>query len=176
VGTGPRRPRAAWLVPLVWFALALSRVRNAPQFAVTALAALADILAHSRLSAWLARPGRDLFFAPAPAPEGGTAARRRIGWRPAALPLAVLLSAVALQAAGLRVPVLGRGWARLDPEVWPVELLPDLRRVEGEHPEGSRIFNDLGLGGFLIGHTPGLKVFIDDRCELYGDARLIEFF
>jgi hypothetical protein len=64
---------------------------------------------------------------------------------------------------------------RLDPEHWPVELLPELRQVEREHPEGSRIFNDFLYGGFLIYFTPGLKVFIDDRCELYGDDWLLQF-
>ena len=63
----------------------------------------------------------------------------------------------------------------LDPTHWPVELLPDLRRVEREHPEGARVFNDFLYGGFLIYYTPGLKVFIDDRCELYGDEWLIQF-
>jgi hypothetical protein len=31
------------------------------------------------------------------------------------------------------------------------------------------------FGGFLIYFTPGLRVFIDDRCELYGDKWLIEY-
>src|SRR5205085_462480 len=86
-----------------------------------------------------------------------------------------LLLAVTLQATGVRAPVLGRGWVRLDPADWPVELLPELRRIEREHPQGSRVFNDFTLGGFLIYHTPGLKVFIDDRCELYGDAWLARY-
>src|SRR5262249_4397444 len=38
-----------------------------------------------------------------------------------------------------------------------------------------RIFNDYLFGGFLIYYTPGLKVFIDDRCELYGDDWLIQY-
>jgi hypothetical protein len=32
------------------------------------------------------------------------------------------------------------------------------------------------MGGFLIFYTPRLKVFIDDRCELYGDDFLLSFF
>ena len=86
----------------------------------------------------------------------------------------ILLAAV-LQAAGVRAPILGRGWVKLDPEHWPVELLPELRQAEREHPEGTRIFNDFLYGGFLIYYTPGLKVFIDDRCELYGDDWLMQF-
>ena len=31
------------------------------------------------------------------------------------------------------------------------------------------------FGGFLIYHTPGLRVFIDDRCELYGDEGLLAY-
>jgi hypothetical protein len=31
------------------------------------------------------------------------------------------------------------------------------------------------LGGFLIDYTPGLRVFIDDRCELYGDEWLLNY-
>ena len=66
----------------------------------------------------------------------------------------------------------GRGWTQ---RYWPTELLPQLRLVESERPKGSRIFNEYELGGFLIYFTPGLKVFIDDRCELYGDSWLEEY-
>ena len=86
----------------------------------------------------------------------------------------ILLAAV-LQAAGVQAPIVGRGWAKLDPKHWPVELLPVLRQAEREHPEGTRIFNEFLFGGFLIYFTPGLKVFIDDRCELYGDDWLMQF-
>src|SRR5271157_5354073 len=52
---------------------------------------------------------------------------------------------------------------------------PGLGQAEREHPEGTRIFNEFLYGGFLIYFTPGLKVFIDDRCELYGDDWLMQF-
>jgi hypothetical protein len=32
------------------------------------------------------------------------------------------------------------------------------------------------FGGFLIFFTPQLKIFIDDRCELYKDDFLLKFF
>jgi hypothetical protein len=85
------------------------------------------------------------------------------------------LAALVLQLAGTRVPVLGRGWATLDRRYWPVELLPELRAYEREHSQGMPIFNELLFGGFLIYHTPGLRVFIDDRCELYGDEGLLAY-
>jgi hypothetical protein len=57
----------------------------------------------------------------------------------------------------------------------PLELLAELRRHQGEGPGGTPIFNDMQFGGFLIYYTPGFRVFIDDRCELYGDARLLDY-
>ncbi len=176
LSTLPRWPRVTWLIPFVWFALSLSRVRHSALFGIAAMIALAEMLPHSRLATWLARPGRDLFRPGVEVPAPG---RRRLpyrDWRPAILLPVVLVSCcVALQAGQVRVPILGRGWAGLDPTIWPVELLPELRRIDREHPQGARIFNDHVFGGFLIYHTPNLKVFIDDRCELYGDAWLDRF-
>jgi hypothetical protein len=54
-----------------------------------------------------------------------------------------------------------------------VELLPDLQAYEKNHPPGTPIFNEMLYGGFLIYYTPHLRIFIDDRCELYGDEGLL---
>ncbi len=166
-----RWPRVTWLLPLVWFYETLTRVRHAPLFSIAVALALAEMLPYTRWAAWLARPGRDWFHFP----SGGRQPERRLGWGPAVLPLAVVLATAVLQGAGVRAPILGRGWVQLDPQHWPIELLPELRQAEHEHPEGARIFNDYLFGGFLIYYTPGLKVFIDDRCELYGDEWLTRF-
>jgi len=80
-----------------------------------------------------------------------------------------------LQVARVAVPVVGSGWAKPDPRYWPVGMLPELVAFERENPAGAGIFNEMLFGGFLIYYTPGLKVFIDDRCELYGDERLLEY-
>ena len=79
------------------------------------------------------------------------------------------------QAAGLGVPVLGRGWAQLDPKRWPIELVDDLREHQQDRPTGTRIFCEYTYGGFIIYHAPGYRVFIDDRCELFGDDFLLRF-
>jgi hypothetical protein len=167
----PWKARVTWLLPLFWFYGALTRVRHGPLFSIAAALALAEMLPYTRVASWLARPGRDWFWFP----SGDRQPERTLGWRPAVLPLAVVLAAAVLQGAGVRAPILGRGWVQLDPQHWPVDLLPELRQAEQEHPEGARIFNDFLFGGFLIYHTPGLKVFIDDRCELYGDDWLMQF-
>ena len=172
LGVLPRRPRVTWLIPLVWLGLAFARIRHGPLFAITALVALADLFPQSCWAAWLVRAGSDLYRPPAPEPAPR---RPRLDLWPALIPVGVVLTAVVLQLAGVRVPVLGRGWATLDRRYWPVDLLPELRAYERDRPEGTPIFNEMLFGGFLIYHTPGLRVFIDDRCELYGDDGLLAY-
>jgi hypothetical protein len=171
LGTLPRWPRVTWLLPLVWFVLACTRIRHAPLFAIMALVALADILPQTRYAAWLARQGSDLFQFPSKEMDR----RRGSDWRPALLPAMVVLLTATLQLAGVRTPIVGHGWARLDRAHWPVELLPALERYQSQRPNGTPIFNEYGYGGFLIYFTPGFRVFVDDRCELYGDQWLLEF-
>jgi hypothetical protein len=187
----PWRPRVTWLIPLFWLWQTTMRVRHSPLFGITAALALAEMLPYTRLAAFLARPGRDLFRYGAIAGwqhlaviEGGSVEGRQLErasawwlacWKPALISAGVVLMSLALQAAGIRAPVVGRGWVKLDPKHWPVELLPELRQLDREHPAGTRIFNDFLYGGFLIYFTPGLKVFIDDRCEVYGDQFLTQY-
>jgi hypothetical protein len=88
----------------------------------------------------------------------------------------VVLVAVVLQVGRVPVPVLGSGWARHDPGHWPVELLDVLKANEPKSPgDPHRVFNDYIDGGFVIYHAPGYRVFVDDRCEVFGGAWLTEF-
>ena len=168
-GILPKRPQITWLVPLVWLVLAVGRVRNVPLFAVTAIIAAAEVLPASRWAGWL--QGRELLL-----PEKGTSQKRCLSpYRSSAaalLPLLLVVATMLLQATGVRAPVVGRGWAKWDPASWPVDLLPELERINNDNPEGTPIFNDMAFGGFLIYHTPRLRVFIDDRCALYGSEFL----
>jgi hypothetical protein len=172
LGILPARPRVTWLIPLIWFGLAFTRVRHGPLFAVTAVIALADIFPHIRWAAWLARRGSDMFRVRAAAEIKSL---HGLGWRWAPLALAPVAVTLACQVIGVSMPVFGAGWARLDPAQWPMEILPQLRQYEQEHPPGTPIFNEMLFGGFLIYYTPALRVFIDDRCELYGDEGLLEY-
>jgi hypothetical protein len=166
VGTLPRWPRPTWLLPLVWAYLTWTRVRHAPLFAVTAALAVAEMLPYTRWRERFCRAACDL-------PR--LAGVRGVDWRPAALPVALVLAAVVLPAARVPLPVLGYGWGRLDPDHWPVELVPELRRYQYTQPGGTRIFNEYALGGFLICNAPGFRAFIDDRCEVYGDRWLVDY-
>jgi len=169
-GVLPKWPRATWWLPLIWFFLASQRIRNAPLFAITAAIACADLLPCTRWAKWLA--DRDMFRFTGRdepvAPGGGKL-------RTAAVPLVVVGVAVLLQVAQVPVPIVGHGWAKFDSARWPVELLPELRDIDRHSPAGTRVFNDLNYGGFLIYHAPRLRVFIDDRCALYGGDLLNDY-
>jgi hypothetical protein len=162
-----RRPRVTWLLPLIWFGLTCTGIRHAPLFGITAGLALAEVLPHTRFAVWQVRTGGDLFIAPKE-PD-------RAGWWPLLLPVLAVATALGLQMARVEVPLLGHGWARLDPTHWPEELRPELDELRRTQPEGTPIFNDLAFGGYLIYFAPNLRVFIDDRCELYGYPRLREY-
>ena len=183
IGVFPQRPRITWLVPLVWFVLAVLRVRNAPLFGVTAVIALADMLPYSAVGRWLRR--RDLLTSYRRSmcatawnkqcvPARNAPQLQRSDWqtgqgfsgRALVLPAIVVAAAMMLKIGGVPPPVIGHGWARFDPAHWPIELLPTLDEINRSSPEGTRIFNDMNFGGFLIYHAPRLRVFIDDRCPL----------
>jgi hypothetical protein len=164
----PRRPRATWLLPIVWFYFACKSIRHGPLFTITAALAVAEMLPYTRWAQWLARHGTYLYRVPQPDPS---ARGSWPDWRAAVVPVAGVLIVLVLQAGRWPVPVVGSGWVRLDPTYWPVETLPRLQ----EEPEGSPIFNDMLFGGFLIYEPPHLRVFIDDRCELYGDDFIEEY-
>jgi hypothetical protein len=161
-----REWRVTWLLPVVWFVLALDRVRHAPLFAVAALAALAFVWPKTRWAAKLAAARPD-FYQP-------DSVQRRPLLANFILPVLVVAAAFSLQVNKIEVPLVGANWARHDPKHWPVELLPALKQYE-PHGEPKRIFNGYIDGGFLIYHVPGYKVFVDDRCEVFGGAWLKEF-
>ena len=158
IGVLPERPRITWLVPLVWFVLALGRVRNAPLFGVTAAIALADMLPHSRVGKWLERremlerrPVRLVRLGGRPSCRCWWSSRR---WR--------------FKSPGSACPwsgAVGRGSIRL---AGPSDCCLSSNEINRSAAEGTPIFNDLNFGGFLIYHAPRLRVFVDDRCSLYG--------
>ncbi|HEY2773667.1 MAG TPA: hypothetical protein VGK20_06415 [Candidatus Binatia bacterium] len=167
IGVPWRRLRVTWLLPLVWLAMACSRVRHGPLFAMAAALALAEMFHEVRWIRWLTHHGSELLKPAVRAPD---APARRM-----ALPAALVGICLVLEIARIDVPVIGHGWNRLDPDWWPVGMLGDLHAYEQARGPGAPVFNEMLFGGFLIYFTPGIGVFIDDRCELYGDARLAEY-
>jgi len=165
-GAPIREWRVTWLLPVVWFVLALDRVRHAPLFSVVALAALPTLWPRTRWAKWLHTKRPDVYQ---PAGEVPMKAGRWV-----LVPILLVAGAVALQLAKVEVPLVGANWARHDPRHWPIELLPAMKRHE-PHGDRHRIFNGYIDGGFIIYHVPGYKVFVDDRCEVFGGAWLKDF-
>jgi hypothetical protein len=170
IGVLPRWPRVTWLIPLVWLYLSFTRIRNVPLFVITAAIALSEMFPHIRWVKWLTRHGSELLRLRTD-PES---CRKRFSWRPALIPIILVLVTAILQISSTPVPVIGHGWVKLHPH-FPVELLPELRKYEQDHPDGTPIFNEMIFGGFLIYYTSKLRVFIDGRCELYGDEGLLRY-
>jgi hypothetical protein len=73
------------------------------------------------------------------------------------------------------LPVVGKNWTQPTARIWPASILPALKELEARMPGATPIFNEPQLGGFLIYNCPDLRVFIDGRCELYGEPFLREF-
>jgi hypothetical protein len=160
--------RASWLVPLVWLVLAFSRCRHASLFAVTAVVGITAMWRHTSWALWLAAYRPDLY-------QPGSA-ESRPWWASVWLPVAVVVLALGLQVGNVQLPLVGRGWAQHDPNEWPVEVLDVLKAHEPAPGAPNKLFNSgYTDGGFVIYHTPGYKVFVDDRCEVFGGPWLVEF-
>lgn len=167
-GTKRNAIRVSWLLPIVWLVLTFSRCRHASLFAVVTVVAITGMWKHTRWALWLAARRPD-FYQPG-------SAETRPWWASVWLPVAVVLTSLTLQAAHVPVPVIGSGWATYDPELWPLEVLDALKANEPKPGEPNKLFNAGYVdGGFVIYHAPGYKVFVDDRCEVFGGPWLKKF-
>lgn len=172
LGTLPKAPRVSWLIPLVWFVLSFKGIRQGPLFAVCAGVAIADLWKHTLWHRLLVKHG-DGSTAWNPDDAAESARRTSPIWAALLVPALLIAVSAKLQAHKVDVPVVGSGWARLDPDLIPSDLTPEVTAYAASVPPGTPIFNDANLGGYLIYHAPSLKIFMDDRCELYGDDNIL---
>jgi hypothetical protein len=166
-GTLPARPRVTWLIPVFWFLMTFTGIRQGPLFVITGALVIPDLWPHTVWRRLLAKYGDSLVVDPAAVP--------RPGWAAYARPAAAVLVAVGLQLGGVAVPLVGKGWARLDPAFVPQELTPRLKEYARTTGPNARVLNDANLGGYLIYHVPELKIFMDDRFELYSEEWTREY-
>jgi hypothetical protein len=167
-GVKPRDVRVTWLLPLVWLLQSFERCRHVALFVGVTLIAVAAMWQYTRWAVWLAKNRPDFYE-----PDAQRIARP--WWANVWLPALLVFTSFSLQVARVPVPVIGAGWAQHSPTHWPVEVLDVLKVHEPAPGEPNRIFNDYADGGFLIYHAPGYKVFVDDRCEVFGGPWLVEF-
>ncbi len=161
----PTRPRVSWVLGLVWLLMAYQRVRHGPLFAIAALAVIPDLFPKTKFAESLLRKGSDL-FEPHKIPDPKPLDQRVQQW---AIP--TILVAVVF---GLFVGKVFT-WASPPKTLWPEECLEELKARQYDNPNGTKIFCEYIYGGYLIYHTPGYKVFVDDRCEVFGDRFLLDY-
>ncbi len=147
-----RAARVTWLLPAVWFLLALTSIRHGPLFVIAAAFVLPDVLATGG-------------HKPAEGEPPGSAAAPP--WSDA--PSAGLRPPVACVAFTLALFVGARNWARLDPEVHPTAFTPAISEWAVTTGPDVQIYNDANFGGHLLWHFPGRRIFMDDRFEQYGE-------
>jgi len=176
--------RAAWTMPIIWFLLGMQRVRNLPLFAEVTTLTLAELFFTRRevpangSSASVLRNqvscsgGQDRSLGAQRLETAGPPSLSGHGWQKYMIPILLVGTAIVLQIVGYQTPLLGSHWVRFSPDRWPVGLWEELRAASCQVPEGEAIFNDLDFGGWLIYFTPRWRIFIDDRCALYGRAFL----
>ncbi len=163
-----RQWRLTWLLPAVWLALSLKGIRHGPLFVVVGAVVIADIWPHTAWFRFLSKTGDSLTRDPAvPLP--------RLAWRDATIPGLLVTVALVLQANRVAVPVVGRGWAKLDSPAMPMDMVGPLQAYAQSVPPGTPIYNDVNFGGFVIYFAPTLKNFGDDRFELCGDDWLANY-
>ncbi len=172
--TGRNQTTLMWLMPLLWLVLALTRIRHAPLFAVAVAIVLPEVLPNSKIAVWLRLRGwmSDRSLADLDIKKRST----RYYWWPALVPV-LLFVLICIDCRRQLTNQPGRVWARPNTSVWPAGLLPALNQqapqIEGANAEkGLRvpIFNEQEFGGFLIYNSfPQYQVFIDGRCELFGE-------
>ena len=161
--TLPRWPGVVGLLPAVWLVLSFDRIRHAPFFAVAVVLVLGELLRRGRLAARLH---------PSPLASATTVAAFRFP----RLPLVMAGLALAMGICAHRLSPAQPRLVKLDPALWPVELVPRLRSLAAELPAGAAVLNDMQFGAFVVYHAPGLRVMVDDRWELFGDAFMLAYF
>jgi hypothetical protein len=153
------KPRFMWLLPLVWLFLGVSRIRHAPLFSLVAMIAIIDMLPHCQWMHWLAKRS-DLYVAPKPNDP------KESKWGIIFGRLFPILILIVPLVSDLR-------FVKLDEEWWPLDLIPALKE-EAKKPN-TKLFNEDRLAGMVIRYVPELKVFVDDRCELYKEQFLLDY-
>jgi hypothetical protein len=151
-GVPVREWRVTWFLPLFWAVQAYGRVRHAPLFAMLSAIAIADFWPYTRYAHWLAKKRPDLYTPVVLYPKS---------W-------------VALSIISLFIVAMSLLTVKFVKGIDGIDCISPMTDHKFRPPAG-RVFNDYSLGGPLILLRPDCPVFVDDRCELFGDDWLRDF-
>ena len=157
------RLRITWIIPFLWLLMSLYSNRHGPLFASTAMIAIADIYPHVGWVKNLSNRGIGVL-------KTDASGSKHMAWPKKTTSFLAVAAGTMLTYSLVVKPVFGsESWVTPDRKHWPLEHVAWLQQHQAGQP-GVPIFNDMLFGGFLIYSTPGMRVFIDDRWELYGDG------
>ena len=164
LGALPKRPRVTWLIPFVWFALTFQGIRQGPLFVITAALVIPDLWPQTAWCRLLKKYGDSLVVEP-------TNETRSWDLRSWVVPLLAVAVAFLLQVTHTPVPAIGHGWTTINVNdgYKPLDITEPLQNYARAKGPNARVFNDANLGGYLIYFLPELKIYMDDRFELYGN-------
>ena len=131
----------------IWFFLATKRARNAPIF-ISVAAVMFEEIWHNLVNSKKIREDWIIHHPPTPS------FRMKTG-------LTLIVGCCFISS------IFGWFQVQLDAKRWPVELIEPMQKMALEHSEGTKIYNSLNDGGFLIFYSPKWLVFQDDRCEIH---------
>lgn len=165
-------PRARFVFDLIvaaaFLALALRSGRHVMLFGVAAAPLLAAGWSALRVRATVLRRR----VRPTSAPERP---RRPIDpWGRDIVDAIVFVAVTTALVVGGLLMVGPAAQRRATDATYPTGLLAALDKAMAARPE-AHLFNEYTWGGFLIAARPGVRVFIDGRSEVFGDAQLARY-
>lgn len=160
----------SWFFALPWLILGITSIRHCTFFALAASVCIADILPHARWNRWLEKHNSKLLFVKKPDEEQPT------NYLALILPALLVTTVFTLQALQVNLPVIGSNWASPNPSFAPLDFNEQIAEIVNNNEQPVKIINDMKYGGYLILWHPDTRLFIDDRCSLHGDERLLEYF
>lgn len=168
---GWRNFRITWIIPVVWFGLSMKGIRHGPLFAMVSAVIIADIWPHTYLYRYLLSHGDTL--AKQPDSEMRLCGQTKSVW---VIPILMVCISGILQFANVSIPIIGDGWARISKYSVPIDITNTIQKSIRNLGSNQHIYNDANLGGYMTYFHPGVPIFMDDRCELYGDEWMQNYF
>lgn len=164
LGLSWREWRVSYLMLPIWLLLTITRVRHAPLFTIITMITLSEAFPFTRWANALQRRTSDWYH---------VSNRISFSSRDWLYPICGTLIVCGLCCVTTK-PTTESRWAKFDTTLWPITAGNAFYAEHTADLPPARIFCEYHYGGYFIFHGR-TQVFIDDRCELYGDDFLVHF-